>query len=737
MMRPGAGAGAAGAASGQGCGAQCDAMLLGREVVEGAVHASSLACLVRGLAGTKARPNRQGRRYLLRCSEGGVELVARRPTMWPLGAGLTLRADDEGFESDEDRRSTRSDDSTSVSSSCCLVDDHVFKAGQGGALSALVGVAAPAASSTSSDSANSSGGSDTDEVDAKAPHEAVSADAASSASAGVPFRENFSFQDVAFCHVDAAFPRVVVLVVRRAWAAAPRRLRVTVGPAGGGSGLEALVLECRGEEGVRALCSAYQELSRRARMDGAFRAPHRRKDDAPKDAPANTAVSSGAVLPKFIFSKVEEAAPSEASRYNLVQRTDGDGVTHIEVSRGGGSGASMVSVDDASPAGSAASDAADDDHLCGPSSIISISTPDAGNILASSDRSRLSKEIEGVIRADVENNATLRRDTGHRDAGHRQRQHSDEPKLWTTALTADDEAGLGLGLSGPSSLPPPQRPERKRFVRKNKAPAPPAPAQPDAALTLKKKAAAPSGQDAVVLNNTLNRLGRPLSAAPAEQRVVRGQFIRVSVDQQAKQQAKQQAWASHPHVSHFPAGWTGPPPARSATPHHWGVLPDADHRRYQRRSRSSDSGRGQPAPQPQQRPRSPPAPRRPMAYRYIDAQPLAQAPRQHHQPATTNSLSNRFFGLSQKLREIGGSVVGGVGGYPGSGRRNSWGDSPTRFYTSLDPPKAAPGAGNNLKSVIKKNHAAGLGGGGGGGGGGGAEPKKVTFSAYATVQVVD
>ncbi|XP_034237535.1 uncharacterized protein LOC117643008, partial [Thrips palmi] len=710
--------------------AQCDAMLLGREVVEGAVHASSLACLVRGLAGTKARPNRQGRRYLLRCSESGVELVARRPALRPLGSGLALRADDEGFESDEDRRSTRSDDSTSVSSSCCLVDDHVFKAGQGSALSALVGVTAPATSSTSSDSANSSGGSDTDEVDAKASHDAVSVDTASSASSAVasgPFRENFSFQDVAFCHVDAAFPRVVVLVVRRA--AAPRRLRATGGP----SGLEALVLECRGEEGVRALCSAYQELSRRVRMDGAFRAPHRRKDDAPKDAATAATVVSGAVLPKFIFSKVDEAAavPGEASRFNLVQRTDGDGVTHIEVSRG--SGASLVSVDDASAGGSAASDVADDDHLCGPSSIISISTPDAGNILSSADRSRINKEIEGVIRADVENNATLRR-----DAGHRQRQHPDEPKLWTTALTADDDAataGLGSGLSGPSSLPPPQRPERKRFVRKNKAPAPPAPSQPGDANAMKKKTV-----EAVVLNNTLNRVSRPLSAGPlgalgAEQRVVRGQFIRVSVDQQAKQQG----WPSHqshqhPHVSHFPAGWTGPPPARSATPssvshgpHHWGVFPDADHRRYQRRSRSSDSGRGQP------RPRSPPAPRRPMAYRYIDAHTPAPRPHPAAPGATTNSLSNRFFGLSQKLREIGGSVVGGslVGGYPGSGRRNSWGDSPTRFYTSLDPPKpSAPGA-NNLKSVIKKNHVAG------GPGPGGAEPKKVTFSAYATVQVVD
>ena len=53
-----AGAGAAG--GGGAAGAHCDAMLLGREPVEGAVHAASLASLVRGVAGPKARPNRQG-----------------------------------------------------------------------------------------------------------------------------------------------------------------------------------------------------------------------------------------------------------------------------------------------------------------------------------------------------------------------------------------------------------------------------------------------------------------------------------------------------------------------------------------------------------------------------------------------------------------------------------------------------------------------------------------------------
>lgn len=66
MMRPTSSAmGGSGAGPGPGAGsgvagAHCDAMLLGREPVEGAVHATSIASLVRGLAGSKARPNRQG-----------------------------------------------------------------------------------------------------------------------------------------------------------------------------------------------------------------------------------------------------------------------------------------------------------------------------------------------------------------------------------------------------------------------------------------------------------------------------------------------------------------------------------------------------------------------------------------------------------------------------------------------------------------------------------------------------
>ena len=556
-----------------------------------------------------------GRRYALHCTETGVELVGQRDPVVaappavtapasssrssPANSGPRRRVDDEGFESD---------DSASEASSCCLVNDHVF----------AKAAVAPMAS-TNSDSANSSGASDTDEPDPAA--------AAAAGSSPLPPRETFTFQDVVFCHVDPGFPRNLVLVVRRSGPVRRNRSRddgadVNI-PAGNTGSLEALIFECTSEENVRRLCSKYQELNRRVRLESRFR----RKD--------LTALQPPVTEPRF----------------NL-QRTDLDGVTHITVALAAG-----LNTDDAEN---------DVDGLCGPSSIISISTPDVGNILEQSvttsrNRTRIHKEIDGVIRADVEPStvSTLRR----------QRFEKDD-----------------VTISPPSPTPPepaPLRPERRRFLRK--------------------------------LKN--NPAPQPPPTNPRANSVLRGQFVRVSVDPASTPSPPPPPPPPPTWLNHFPAGWVNQPAPPRGPPEPWNRDVISYPRQHPRRSRSSDAGRNH------ARTRSPPAPaRRPMAYRYVDTPP----------PPPSNSLSNRFFGLSQKIRELGTSVVGNPT-HISAHRRNSWGDSPSRFYTSLEPQppsNTTTTQSGHLRSIVKNNkrnvgesqcnH----------------EPKKVTFSAFATVQVM-
>ncbi|XP_069679783.1 uncharacterized protein [Periplaneta americana] len=836
---------------------QCEAILLGREPVDGAVDASSLATLIRSLlpanrsvAGPRGWSNngddRLDRRYILRCRDG-LELIKR-----PLNhKHNSKRHDDEGFESDgdDDSASTRSlgssaDDTMSNSSSCCFVDDHVFKCHPNTTTVATPGRPTPSTRATSSstsscvssvatDSANSSGASDTEDTSSPPTPSpttvgttSVSAivkslslfqqrNSATAVKPTVPTattvvnskdehedsRETYAVNEIAFCHIDPSFQRVVVWVVKKR-----RSQRLSPSGTDTSSGLEAIVFECSSEENMKKLCESFQETSRRVKLDQ-YRHPHRRKDTspAPNRTQALSSSSQSTLTPESIIKALKEASeknptlktttkpitkpihlpttrtssnssgPSSevevlstvaGTRFNLVQRTDGDGVTHIEVSRGlpmENPVENLIALDD-------------DQELCGPSSIISISTPDVGNLLSANtsagNKSRFCKEIEGVIRSDVDVSGTrkeimqrqrqpailvIHSGNGEDDSGGELRKVWSPPPSTTLpqASAEDDE-------NNSNSTEPPQRPERKRYTRRNKAPAPQPPSQPIKSpnaldsVNNKKLPLTKSQSDANATVMSQKRLG----SSNNQQMVVRGQFIRVSVDQQQPQPTmvvpviQQGAWLYGNGVN------TGNLVAYSPAPPAWGIPVTTSLKSGSNKSVNKNKSHtkkkdveevfsNSPSPQYQQtqqqqqtqqhyqknrnrsrnaingnhRSKSPPA-RRPMAYRYIDTVPASN---------TANTLSNRFFGLSQKLKEIGGAVVNSSSTslpYTETARRrNSIGELPARFeYLGEGCGGNTEGKnGGNLKSVIKKNRRIGEY----------SEPKKVTFSAYATVQVVD
>ncbi|KAL1130003.1 hypothetical protein AAG570_012946 [Ranatra chinensis] len=110
--------------------------------------------------------------------------------------------------------------------------------------------------------------------------------------------ESYPVGDVAFCHTDRLFPKILVVAVKS------DRLR---------AGLEAVVLQFRREDRLREICRKYNELRRRVKLDSTG-ARAARNAEKRRLRPA--------------------ADPPPATPLNLLRRTDDDGVTHIEVSGG-------------------------------------------------------------------------------------------------------------------------------------------------------------------------------------------------------------------------------------------------------------------------------------------------------------------------------------------------------------------------------------------------------------------
>ncbi|VVC37727.1 Hypothetical protein CINCED_3A012170 [Cinara cedri] len=604
-----------------------DCELLGRGPVQGTADSDSLAALVRQLCKQQQRGRLPGRRCAVACSrDAGLEIVPYQ----------RKRPDDEGFESDEDLASLGS-----------YEDPNKRKIG-------TLLAASAAGTGAGSDSANSSGVSeDSDDADAASLKEqdGVTAGPAVATAAtdppgggGSDGRETYGLADVAFCHTDAAaLPGIAVWVIKT------RRASV--------AGLEAIVVRSRDNK-LQDVCRAYQEHSRRLKLE-------------PKLWASQANGAGASQRRKAGGGNVILTATPEVNRYNLVQRTDTDGVTHIEVTAGP---VVATSADNACSSPDSRRAISRDGP---PSSIISISTPE-------SPRAK--------IRA-----------------------------------SGEDEDGGSVG-----DEPPPQRPERRKYKAKSEG------------------GDSGGGDD-----------------FRRQQKVVRGQFIRVNVNHSAvlpptspPSDRKFTARREQPVVCKPTSGALS---AASVPDRLWSTAdydrPDGRYEEHRRSSRSSSRTRSRSSgPSRRQLPlQLAPVVQPPASLSSVGAShppPVAFSRYPNVVEQQQSSFGNRFFG---KLREI---TSGNQSPPPQQDlqpvtfrRRNSVGESAApNFYQYFSHNhhlhqqqyqqqlqylqqhqhnRQQVKNGGNLKSVIKKNnksqpyqHAY-------------DEPKKVTFSAYATVQVVD
>lgn len=620
---------------------QADCELLGRGPVQGSADSDSLAALVRQLYKQQQRGRLPGRRCTVSCSrDAGLEIVPYQ----------RKRPDDEGFESDEDLASLGSYEEPGKRKIGTLA-------------------AASVAAGAGSDSANSSGVSeDSDDADAASLKGAAVAGTADMSgdgggAVGTGGREAYGLSDVAFCHTDAAtLPGIAVWVIKN-------RLR---------SGLEAIVIRSR-DNRLADVCRAYQEHSRRLKLEPKPWTSSGGQPNGQSSQQRRKVISGGS---SGGGGSVTLTATPEVNRYNLVQRTDTDGVTHIEVTTGPVAPVLKVSGTASSPDVRRVAR----DHGEPPSSIISISTPESP---------RLSRADEGP------------------DGGR--------------AATGDEL--------------PPQRPERRKY---------------------KAKVEGGGVSDGVSGDEDFRR----------QQKVVRGQFIRVNVNHVPPPPTSLEPERKPPVVAVAGHQESGKSSAVSSTT---GSVSDrlwstADYDRLDgryehhvgRQSRSGGSRTRSRSTGPGRRQQLltvPPVTSNPPPVAFSRYQNVEQ-------PQQQSSFGTRFFG---KLREI---TSGNQSPPPlfqdlqpvAFRRRNSVGESAaTNFYQYFghhhyqhnqhhnlyqqqqpqqhhqhqkqqqqQHRQQVRQNGGNLKSVIKKSnkssqpyqHTF-------------DEPKKVTFSAYATVQVVD
>ena len=250
---------------------------------------------------------------------------------------VTYIKKDEGFESDTESANSvePKEEKSSSGADEKIIKDHVFRFGESGGEDSY---------------SSNSGGSDSETSDHNKSTSAASSASASPTAELSRYKfdhlETYSISDVLICHTDKVFKNCVIWVIRKS------------------GSLEALVFECLTEDNARQLYRKFHEVSKRSKLE---RHRRRKSDGGSIVTRASASVDFGKLpvannggakagngngpsvtINNIDTSVIEKAVASTSQKWNLVQHTDKNGVTHIEVEstqlpahlvkRGGGGG---------------------------------------------------------------------------------------------------------------------------------------------------------------------------------------------------------------------------------------------------------------------------------------------------------------------------------------------------------------------------------------------------------------
>ena len=332
---------------------------------------------------------------------------------------VTFIKKDEGFESDtESAKSVENQPVTAVNATEDksgvdekIIKDHVFRFSEPGGDDSY---------------SSNSGGSDSETSD----HNKSSSGTSSASSTPTAELNKYKFDrldtynisDVLICHTDKVHKNCVICVIRKS------------------GSLEALVFEFVSEDNARQLYKKFHEVSKRSKLER----HRRRKSDGGSIVTRGSdfvgltqrqteyKVKQDVTINNIDTSVIEKAVEKNHQKWNLVQHTDKNGVTHIEVESTEKPSSSNSSTNPTHPAHHNLVKTRDM-SVAEPRSLVSFSPQFLARGLSrpskNQDRSKFAKELESILSSKVREGPASGRSEAENSPYSRQRNPGESLSL--------------------------------------------------------------------------------------------------------------------------------------------------------------------------------------------------------------------------------------------------------------------------------------------------------------------